>query len=209
MLYPAELREHLVAKVPKKGLFFNGFFGFALFMRELYNKGMKKLLSVIIILFSAAAIYVASAGYGPSQDRLADIRAVESLRIPALLGDNAAKLEIARFYFTGAHVKADDEKGAKWIKCAADKGDSNAIGLMGFLHMGGIGVEQDFARAREWLTQSDSPQAIELALKLQTLDRAIAILPADQKAKLEKATYDAAAKDMRPLLLKTLERKAQ
>lgn len=192
-------------------------------MRGLYNKGMKKFVSVLVILAgllgAGAALFILSAGYNTTPETrngetvnvgtLEDVKAFESMRIPALLGDNAAKLEVARFYFIGEHVKQNDKRGAKWIKCAADKGDSNAIGLMGFLHMGGIGVEQDFAKAREWLTQSDSPQAIELAIKLQTLDRAIAILPAGEKEKLEKATYEAAAKDMRPLLLQSLERKAQ
>jgi hypothetical protein len=192
-------------------------------MRGLYNKDMKKFTVIAVIILgllgAGLALLVSSAGYVSVRKTqsgevvylgiLDDLKAFESMRIQAYLGDNAAKLEIARFYFTGTHVKQNDGKGAKWVECAADKGDNDAIGLMGFLYMGGIGVGQDFAKAREWLTKSDSPQAIELAVKLQTLDRAIDILPGEEKENLKKATYEAAANDMRPLLLQSLEHKAR
>ncbi len=167
------------------------------------KKTRHPLFIVAVVLAGLAGFAAATAGY--SITSTSDIVAFEKQRVKALTGDNDAKMEVAKFYLTGTHVAENEEKGAKWVECAAEDGDEKAIGIMGFLHMGGIGVEQSFPKAREWLTKSGDPRAIELALTLQHFDRAMEILPPAERAEKTKANYEAARTDIRKALRDKLE----
>ena len=123
-------------------------------------------------------------------------RAAYWMQRAAKQGHVDATLSLARFYFQGFGVEKDDRTGARLVEQAAKAGSSAAKGLMGILYMGGIGVTQDFAQARHWLTQSDDPDAIELAFKLQALNGAIEKLPPEEREKAAESNYAAARADI-------------
>ena len=161
------------------------------------------LLIVLGIVAALGGYAIATAGY--KTVTLSDIVAFENERVQAVLGSDTAKIIVAKFYFTGTHVTADDARGAKWVECAAENGDTAAMGILGILHMGGIGVEQSFPKAREWLTKSKEKNATDLAALLETFDKAIEILPPAEKEAQIKSNYEAAAKDMKAALLNMME----
>ena len=58
---------------------------------------------------------------------------------------------------------------------------------VGLMYANGVGVEQDFEKAKAWLAQSDEPEAQALFFKLQAFDNQLATLPEDQRVKLQEA----------------------
>lgn len=120
-----------------------------------------------------------------------------------------APLQLARAHFLGLNCVKDETVGAAIVKQAADKGDMQAIGLMGVLYLGGIGVEQDFDEALKWLSRSTEQEGRELYARMQGFMSALEKLPPEEKQKQMDTAKASAKTDMRDAFMKALEKAPQ
>lgn len=66
-------------------------------------------------------------------------------------GNRDAQFNVGLFYHTGkAGVKKDYQQAVYWYRKAADQGQINAQGNLGYLYVNGIGVTQDYSQAAYW-----------------------------------------------------------
>lgn len=115
-------------------------------------------------------------------------------------------IDAARAAFLGEGAAQDDAAGAQLILQAANAGDEHAIGFAGTLYMGGIGVDHDITKAREWLSKSTDEEALALAEALMTFEAVLATMPEEQ-AELQKAMNETDAReDIRSSFIAALER---
>lgn len=155
-------------------------------------------LSTFIIVVGAAAVLYIFSGGDASNLRQADAGA-ETAPV-----DAEALLEEATDYFLGDGVAQSDEKGAALVQAAADAGNQRAIGLLGTLYMGGIGVEQNFDKATEWLALSNDMEGQELAANLMAFDSIVKKLPPEEKEKQLAAARTAAHEQVRASFIAAL-----
>ena len=132
-------------------------------------------------------------------------KAIPGLVEAAKHGDPDAQLLMARFAFLGDGMEADDKAGAAWVQKAAATGSHRAKGLLGMLHLGGIGVKQDFKLAQNLLLQSQDNTGMELAARLSILESALEKLPPAERAQQRAANHAAAAQDIRISLINMLK----
>jgi len=57
-------------------------------------------------------------------------------------------------YMNGRGVPQDDVTACEWYRKAADQGQANAQGSLGYGYMNGCGVPQDFVAAAQWLQKA-------------------------------------------------------
>jgi TPR repeat protein len=115
-------------------------------------------------------------------------------------------IDAARAAFLGEGTAQSDAAGAELILKAAATGDEQAIGYAGTLYMGGIGVEHNVSKAREWLAKSTDAEAQALAEALLTFEAVLATMPEEQ-AELQKAMDEGDAREsIRASFLAALER---
>ena len=157
-------------------------------------------LSTFIIVVGAAAVLYVFSGGNVADLRGGDTPAVEA---PAPV-DAEAVLNEATDYFLGEGVEQSDEKGADLVQIAADAGNHRAIGLLGTLYMGGIGVPQDFDKAKHWLALSNDMEAQELAANLMAFDNIISKLPPEEKERQLAAAQTAAQEQVRASFITAL-----
>jgi hypothetical protein len=158
------------------------------------------LSTFIIVVAAAGALYVFSGG---DADKLRGAAPAETVT-EALPVDAEALLEEASDYFLGEGVAQSDTKGAERVQAAADAGNQRAIGLLGTLYMGGIGVEQDFGKAQEWLALSNDLEGQELAANLMAFDAIVDKLPPEEKEKQINAARTAAHEQVRASFIAAL-----
>jgi hypothetical protein len=151
------------------------------------------LSTFIIVVAAAGALYVFSGG---DADKLRGAAPAETVT-EAVPVDAEALLEEATDYFLGEGVAQSDTRGAELVQAAADAGNQRAIGLLGTLYMGGIGVEQDFGKAQEWLALSNDLEGQELAANLMAFDAIVDKLPPEEKEKQINAARTAAHEQVR------------
>lgn len=158
------------------------------------------LSTFIFVVGAAVALYIFSGGDA------AKLRGNETpvAEAPVTPADAEALLEEATDYFLGEGVAQSDEKGAALVQRAADAGNHRAIGFLGTLYMGGIGVEQDFDKAKEWLALSNDLEAQELAANLMAFDTIIGKLPPEEKEKQLNAAKTAAHEQVRASFIAAL-----
>jgi len=63
----------------------------------------------------------------------------------------ASKWVKGTIYYDEKGIKQDINEAGKWVKKAADQGDSDAQYLLGNMYYDGQGAPQDFKEAREWI----------------------------------------------------------
>lgn len=159
------------------------------------------LSTFIIVVAAAGALYVFSGG---DADKLRLGNAPAETAEDAAPVDAEALLEEATDYFLGEGVAQSDEKGAALVQAAADAGNQRAIGLLGTLYMGGIGVPQDFDKAKEWLALSNDLEGQELAANLMAFDTIVNKLPPEEKEKQLAAARSAAHEQVRASFIAAL-----
>ncbi len=158
------------------------------------------LSTFIIVVAAAGALYVFSGG---DEDKLRGAAPAETAA-EAVPVDAEVLLEEATDYFLGEGVVQSDTKGAERVQAAADAGNQRAIGLLGTLYMGGIGVEQDFGKAQEWLALSNDLEGQELAANLMAFDAIVDKLPPEEKEKQIAAARTAAHEQVRASFIAAL-----
>ena len=57
-------------------------------------------------------------------------------------------------YANGKGVPQDYEEAAKWIRKAADQGDSSAQTFLGLMYDEGYGVPQNYKEAKKWFSKA-------------------------------------------------------
>jgi len=159
------------------------------------------LSTFIIVVAAAGALYVFSGG---DADKLRPGKTPTQATSAALPVDAEALLDEATRYFLGEGVTQSDEKGAALVQAAADAGNQRAIGLLGTLYMGGIGVAQDFDKAKEWLALSNDLEGQELAANLMAFDAIVNKLPPEEKEKQMDAARNAAHEQVRASFIAAL-----
>lgn len=133
----------------------------------------------VIVLGGAGAFFL----YGNNSTAPQSSPAEQTAEVQPL--DTKALLASARDAFLGDGVTQSDKDGAALILQAAEAGDQKAIGFAGTLYMGGIGVEQDITKARQWLAQSTDEEAQKLAEALLTFEAVLQTMP-EHEAQMEK-----------------------
>ncbi|HRI75812.1 MAG TPA: hypothetical protein PLX33_02375 [Alphaproteobacteria bacterium] len=112
----------------------------------------------------------------------------------------------ARAAFLGDGTAQSDTQGAQLMLKAAAAGSEQAIGYAGTLYMGGIGVEHNVSKAREWLSKSTDEEARALAEALMTFEAVLATMP-ENEAKLQEAMdAENAHESIRASFIAALER---
>ncbi|HCS22182.1 MAG TPA: hypothetical protein PLW48_05330 [Alphaproteobacteria bacterium] len=112
----------------------------------------------------------------------------------------------ARAAFLGDGTAQSDTQGAQLMLKAAAAGSEQAIGYAGTLYMGGIGVEHNVTKAREWLSKSTDEEARALAEALMTFEAVLATMP-ENEAKLQEAMdAENAHESIRASFIAALER---
>jgi TPR repeat protein len=125
----------------------------------------------------------------------------------AAKGSGQAAMNLARLAFLGLGMEKNDAIGAAWVQEAANSGaESAAQALMGILYLGGIGVPQDFNKARQWLQTSSEPEAEELATQIAMMGNAVDILPPEEKEAAWEKIYAEAEADIREAFNAILEK---
>lgn len=114
----------------------------------------------------------------------------------------------ARDSFLGLNCVKSEETGAALVRQAAEAGDMPAIGLMGILYLGGIGVGQDFNEALKWLARSTEQSGRDLHTRMQAFMSALEKLPPEEKQKQLDAAKLSAQTDMRETFMQALEQNA-
>ena len=134
----------------------------------------------VIVLGGAGAFFLMGSDQStaPLSSPAAQTAAVQPPNTQELLAS-------ARDAFLGDGVAQSDANGAALILQAADAGDQKAIGFAGTLYMGGIGVEQDITKARQWLSKSSDAEAQKLAEALLTFEAVLQTMP-EHEAQMEK-----------------------
>lgn len=131
---------------------------------------------------------------GPAATAAADTRTPDEL------------LLAARAAFLGDGTAQSDTEGAQLMLKAAAAGSEQAIGYAGTLYMGGIGVEHNVTKAREWLSKSTDEEARALAEALMTFEAVLATMP-ENEAKLQEAMdAENAHESIRASFIAALER---
>ena len=75
-------------------------------------------------------------------------------------------------YLYGRGVEESLFEGMRWIKRAADNGDSEALYNMGYFYESGIGVEQDHEHALEWYRKAAQKGDADAAKAVRRLEQA-------------------------------------
>jgi uncharacterized protein len=66
-------------------------------------------------------------------------------------GDAQAQMKLGTMYLQGQGVTQDFREAVKWLRLAADRGNTEAMGFLGAIfHDGGKGVAQDYREATKW-----------------------------------------------------------
>lgn len=165
------------------------------------------LSSFIIAVGAAGAIYVLATGNADTlREKLRPGTEVANEAEPAAPVDAAPLLEQATDYFLGVNgVEQSDEKGAALVKQAADANNQRAIGLLGTLYLGGIGVEQDMDTAAKWLALSNDIEGQELAANLLNFQSIVSKLPPEEKEKQIEAANASAKVEVRASFIQALQ----
>jgi len=171
---------------------------------------MKRILlflsSFIIVVAAAGAIYVGVTGN-------ADVLRAKLLPSAAVVIDDAGArpvsaevlLDQATDYFLGTNgVTQDEAAGAALVRQAAESGNQRAIGLVGMLYLGGIGVEQDLDTARDWLLRSENADGQKLAELLIAFETIVEKLPPEEQEKQRAEAHGASQKQVRALFIAAL-----
>ncbi|MDY0009096.1 MAG: hypothetical protein RBS08_05265 [Bdellovibrionales bacterium] len=152
--------------------------------------------ALVILLAGAGVFFLTGSDKTPTSSSVEQIAA----RTPDEL------IDAAHAAFLGEGTAQSDEAGAQLILQAARAGDEHAIGFAGTLYMGGIGVDHDITKAREWLSKSTDEEALALAEALMTFEAVLATMPEEQ-AELQKAMDETDARDdIRSSFIAALER---
>lgn len=159
------------------------------------------LSTFVIVVGLAGVLYVLSGG---DADMLRGKSTPAETATETNPVDAEALLEEATDYFLGEGVAQSDTRGAALVQAAADAGNQRAIGLLGTLYMGGIGVEQDFDKAKEWLALSNDVEGQELAANLMAFDTIVDKLPPEEKEKQLAAARTAAHEQVRASFIAAL-----
>lgn len=155
--------------------------------------------ALVLVLGGAGAVYFTS-----HKDTAHEAAAGASLATETRSADEL--LLAARHAFLGEGRAQSDADGAALVLKAAAAGDEKAIGFAGTLYMGGIGVEQNVSKAREWLSRSTDAEAQKLAEALLTFEAVLATMP-EHQAELEKEMNRQQAHDsIRSSFIAALER---
>jgi|GEM_PF-1565000 len=172
---------------------------------------MKRILlflsSFIIVVAAAGAIYVAVTGNADTlRAKLmpgATVVAEDATDAKPVSAD--VLLDQATDYFLGTNgVTKDEAAGAALVIQAAESGNQRAIGLVGMLYLGGIGVEQNLETARDWLLRSDNADGQKLAELLIAFETIIEKLPPEEQAKQRAEAHEASQKQVRALFVEAL-----
>lgn len=164
------------------------------------------LSSFIIAVAAVGAIYVLATGNADTlREKLRPGTVAVDDAEQAAPVDAAALLEQATDYFLGTNGAAQsDEKGAALVQQAADVGSQRAIGLLGTLYLGGIGVEQNLDEAAKWLALSNDIEGQELAANLLNFQNIVDKLPPEEKAKELEAAHASAKVEVRASFIQAL-----
>lgn len=165
------------------------------------------LSSFIIAVAAVGTIYVLATGNTDSlRDKPRPATVTADTAEPATVVDAAALLEQATDYFLGVNgAEQSDEKGAVLVHQAADAGNQRAIGLLGTLYLGGIGVEQDMDEAAKWLALSNDIEGQELAANLLNFQSIVSKLPPEEKEKQIQAANASAKVEVRASFIQALQ----
>ncbi len=111
---------------------------------------MKKLLTVLILLFASAActgdLEDADAAFAKKDYATA----VKLYRLAAEQGDASAQLNLGNMYTDGQFLIQDYAEAVKWYKLAATQDHALAQATLGAMYSSGRGVVQDYTRAHMW-----------------------------------------------------------
>lgn len=78
----------------------------------------------------------------------------------------AAQYGLANLYYQGRGVRRDLAEAAKWMRLAAEGGDTDAQKDLGILCLRGEGVTEDHVEAYAWFSLADRPGREQLAATL-------------------------------------------
>jgi TPR repeat protein len=165
------------------------------------------LSSFIIVVAAAGAIYVGVTGNADAlRAKLmpgANIAAQDSADAEPVSAE--VLLDQATDYFLGTNgVTQDEAAGAALVRQAAESGNQRAIGLVGMLYLGGIGVEQDLDTARDWLLRSENADGQKLAELLIAFETIVEKLPPEEQEKQRAEAHGASQKQVRALFIAAL-----
>lgn len=165
------------------------------------------LSSFIIAVGAVGTIYVLATGNTEDlREKLRPAAAATDTAAQAVPVDATVLLEQATDYFLGVNgVEQSDEKGAALVQQAADAGNQRAIGLLGTLYLGGIGVEQDMDEAAKWLALSNDIEGQELAANLLNFQSIVDKLPPEEKEKQVQEANAAAHTEVRASFIQALQ----
>lgn len=160
-------------------------------------------VGAFVIILGGAGAFFLMGSESPTAPQSSPAEQVAAARSPEEL------LAEARNAFLGDGTTQSDKDGAALVLQAAAAGDQKAIGYAGTLYMGGIGVEQDVTKAREWLSRSTDAEAQKLAEALLTFEAVLATMP-EHEAQMEKEmSSQQAHESIRTSFIAAMERQKQ
>ena len=155
---------------------------------------MKKLLTVLVLLFSG------SAWGGDIQDGKAayDIneyaKAMQKFKTAAKVGDAVAQTYIGIMYEHGQGVVQDYVEAVRWYKLAAAQGERHAQAYLGLMYHKGDGVAKDYLRAHMWYNLA-AVGGVKSAGELR--DLFVTIMPEQQIAQAQQMARDCQARNFK------------
>ena len=120
---------------------------------------MKKLLVLLIVLFTLSSNVVLSADYNKGLTAYNNgdyVTALREFKPLAEQGDSDSQYWMGYMYRKGLGVPQDDKSAVKWLRLSAEQGDSGAQFNLGNMYQNGDHFKQDNILAYMWLSISAS-----------------------------------------------------
>jgi TPR repeat protein len=111
---------------------------------------MKKLLIILVLLFSCVAWAGDVEDAGAAFDKKDYATAIQKYKAAGIKGDALAQGMVGAMYEEGLGIKKNSAEAVKWYKLAAAQGNASAQINLGLMYDDGKGVVQDYTRAHMW-----------------------------------------------------------
>lgn len=165
------------------------------------------LAGAAVLIVAATAVYFMTGTTAPDAPATIAASAPEGTVAGDMTARNPEELmDAARDAFLGDGVTQDDAQGAALLLQAASAGHPRAIDYAGTLFMGGIGVDLDVTKAREWLSKSKDAEARKLAEELMSFEAVLATMPEHQARMEKELARQEAHEQIRSSFIAALER---
>ena len=148
---------------------------------------MKKLLTLLIVLFALASNAVWSADYYKGQKAYFDgddVTALRELKPLAEQGHDDAQFFLGRMYDQGYGVIQDYKTAVKWYRLSAEQGDPDAQYNLALMYYYGDGVIEDNVYAHMWLNISASNGYAKASEARDTIAKTMSSADTSQAQKL-------------------------